>query len=383
VSELSRVTKAVRAGINTDPVFGAVVPPIQLSSTYTFSGYDERREHVYSRSSNPTRDLLGKAIAELESGYDGLITSSGTGACLVCVEALLPVGGTLLAPFDCYGGSWRLFDAKARKGHFELRLVDFTDESSWTPAIADQPSLVWLESPSNPLLRVSDIAQIAAAAKAVGATVVADNTFATPALLRPIELGADVVVHSVTKYLNGHSDLVAGAVVAATQDLHTELSWWANALGVTGSALDSYLSLRGLRTFHLRMAAAQQNAAEIADFLVQQPTVRNVYYPGLKTHPSHELATRQQSGYGAIVSFELADEAAAASFLNSTSLFCLAESLGGVESLVSHPATMTHQAVPEALREAAGITPGLIRLSIGVEDVADLITDLSQALANV
>ncbi|MDR1237717.1 MAG: cystathionine gamma-synthase [Propionibacteriaceae bacterium] len=383
MSELSRVTKAVRAGINTDPVFGAVVPPIQLSSTYTFSGYDERREHVYSRSSNPTRDLLGKAIAELESGYDGLITSSGTGACLVCVEALLPVGGTLLAPFDCYGGSWRLFDAKARKGHFELRLVDFTDESSWTPAIADQPSLVWLESPSNPLLRVSDIAQIAAAAKAVGATVVADNTFATPALLRPIELGADVVVHSVTKYLNGHSDLVAGAVVAATQDLHTELSWWANALGVTGSALDSYLSLRGLRTFHLRMAAAQQNAAEIADFLVQQPTVRNVYYPGLKTHPSHELATRQQSGYGAIVSFELADEAAAASFLNSTSLFCLAESLGGVESLVSHPATMTHQAVPEALREAAGITPGLIRLSIGVEDVADLITDLSQALANV
>jgi cystathionine gamma-synthase len=210
--------------------------------------------------------------------------------------------------------------------------------------------------------------------------VVADNTFATPALQRPIELGADVVVHSVTKYLNGHSDLVAGAVIAADERLYPELAWWANALGATGSAFDSYLSLRGLRTFHLRIAAAQRNAVQLAEFLAGHPAVRAVHYPGLPQHPDHALAARQQSGPGAIISFELADEDAAASFLNSVSLFCLAESLGGVESLVSHPATMTHQAMPEDLRAAAGITPGLIRLSVGIESAADLLADLSQAL---
>jgi cystathionine gamma-synthase len=381
VSE-SLVTRAVRAGINADSQFGAVVPPIQLSTTYAFPTLEDRGPYGYSRSENPTRELLGEAIAALEGGAGAVITASGMGAVLVAIEALMPTGQTLLAPFDCYGGTWRLFDAKARKNQFSLRLVDFSDEAAWREAIGDEPALVWLESPSNPLLRISDIKAIAAAAKEAGAIVVADNTFATPALQRPIDLGADVVVHSVTKYLNGHSDVVAGAVVGATAELHESLAWWANALGVTSGALDSYLALRGLRTFHLRIGQAQANAVEVAEFLTRQPGVEQVFYPGLESHPGHRVAAQQQAGFGAIVTFRLADDDAAAGFLNRLKLFCLAESLGGVESLACHPATMTHAAMPEELRRAAGIVPGLVRLSIGIEDIADLLADLGQALSN-
>jgi cystathionine gamma-synthase len=376
-------TKTVRAGIDTDAAHGAVVPPIHLATSFTFENLDARGAYDYSRSGNPTRDLFGAAVAELEGGAVGCVTSSGMAAISTTVSALLPPGGTLLAPFDCYGGSWRLFDALQRGGRLQLRLIDFSDLAAAQAAIADGVDLVWLETPSNPLLRIADIAAITKTAHAHGALVVADNTFASPVLQRPIESGADVVVHSATKYLNGHSDVVAGMIVAADQERGSELCWWANTLGTTGSAFDSYLALRGLRTLQLRMNAAQQGAAAVVQLLEAHPAVQKVHYPGLTSHPQHQLATRQLDGFGAIVSFELADRAAVTTLLAGLNCFCLAESLGGVESLIAHPATMTHAAMPPVAQQAAGITEGLLRLSIGIEDPADLVADLKAGLDRV
>ncbi|MFN8136870.1 MAG: PLP-dependent transferase [Propionicimonas sp.] len=371
-------TRAVRAGINIDPAHGAVVPPVFLSTTYAFSGIGRPGEYDYSRSANPTRSVLASAVAGLEGGAGGVITASGMAAVTATLLGLLPPGGTLVAAFDAYGGSWRLFDALERTGRLVLRLADFTDPRALDDlAGAD---LVWLETPSNPLLRVTDLAATCAAAHAAGARVVVDNTFASPAVQRPLEFGADVVVHSATKYLNGHSDVVAGAIVAGTREVADELAWWANTLGVTGGALDSYLALRGLRTLHLRMAAAQANAAAVADLLVSHPAVTAVHYPGLPTHPQHALATRQMDGYGAIVTFDVGTEDAVRALVDGLECFCLAESLGGVESLISHPATMTHAAMPPELRAGAGITEGMLRLSLGVEDPADLVADLRNGL---
>lgn len=376
-------TRAVRAGIETDPTHHAVTPPLYLSTSYAFTGFGERGDYDYSRSGNPTRDLFAAAVADLEGGVGGWVTASGMGAITTVLHALLPAGGTLLAPADCYGGSWRLFDALARTGRLQLRLVDFSDTEAATAAIAAGVDVVWLETPSNPLLRLADIAVLADAAHAAGALVVADNTFASPVLQRPIEWGADVVVHSATKYLNGHSDVVAGVIVAADAVVSEQLGWWANTLGVTGGAFDSFLALRGLRTLHLRVAAAQRGAQEIVELLTSHPAVAKVHYPGLVSHPQHELASRQQDGFGAIVSFELADADAVPTLVAGLETFCLAESLGGVESLISHPATMTHAAMPADLQAAAGITAGLLRLSIGVEDPADLVADLRAALDRV
>ncbi|MGB2766108.1 MAG: PLP-dependent transferase, partial [Propionicimonas sp.] len=273
-------TRAVRAGVNTDPVHGAVVPPIHLSSTYSFESFDTPREFDYSRSGNPTRSLLAQALAELEGGFGAVVTASGMAAVATCLHALLPAGGRLVAPYDCYGGSWRLFDALARRGSFDLELVELEDPAKAAAAIRDGVDLLWLETPSNPLLRISDIATLSQAAHAVGAVVVADNTFSSPVVQRPLALGADVVVHSTTKYINGHSDVVAGVIVAASQAHHAELAWWANSLGATGGAFDSYLTLRGLRTLHLRMAEAQRNAAAVVDLLRGHPAVARVHYPG-------------------------------------------------------------------------------------------------------
>lgn len=370
----------MRAGINTDTAHGAVVPPVYLSTTYAFDGFDRPGEYDYSRAGNPTRSALATAIAELEGGAGAVVTASGMAAVTVPVLALLPPGGTLLAPFDCYGGSWRLFDALERTGRLKLRLADFSDLEGASADIATGADLVWLETPSNPLLRITDLAAISSAAHAVGALVAVDNTFATPVVQRPLALGADVVVHSATKYLNGHSDVVAGAIVAADADQVTELAWWANTLGVTGGALDAYLTLRGLRTLHLRMAAAQSNAAAVVELLVAHPAVRAVHYPGLAGHPQHDLAVRQQDGFGAIVTFDVGTEAAVRALVEGLVSFCLAESLGGVESLVSHPATMTHAAMPPEVRAAAGITDGMLRLSLGVEEPADLVADLRAGL---
>ncbi|MCB0912242.1 MAG: cystathionine gamma-synthase [Propionibacteriaceae bacterium] len=372
-------TRAVRAGINTDPVHGAVVPPVYLSTTYSFPAFGEPGAYDYSRAGNPTRSVLADAIADLEGGAGGVVTASGMAAITTTVLALLPPGGTLVAPIDCYGGSWRLFDALARTGRLQLRLADLSEESTWPDALAGA-DLVWLETPSNPLLRITDIAALGAAAHAAGALVVADNTFASPVVQRPLESGADVVVHSATKYLNGHSDVVAGAIVAASAERVADLAWWANTLGATGGALDAYLALRGLRTLHLRMAAAQANAAAVVELLGSHPAVRAVHYPGLDAHPQHQLAVRQMQGFGAIVTFEVGGEAAVRALVDGLECFCLAESLGGVESLVSHPATMTHAAMPPDVQAAAGITDGMLRLSLGVEDASDLVADLRAGL---
>lgn len=384
MDEVSPVTRAVRAGIDTDPNHGAVVAPVYLSTTYTFAEFGEPRAFDYSRRGNPTRSVLADAIAGLEGGAGGVVTASGMGAITAVIHATLAPGDVLVAPHDCYGGSWRLFDAMARRGLFELRLVDLTTPDGLAEAVAAKPAVLWVETPSNPLLRVTDIAAAVAVARSVGARVVVDNTFCSPVLQRPLELGADVVVHSSTKYLNGHSDVVAGAVVAADPALAEELVWWANCLGVTGGAFDSYLNLRGLRTLHLRMERHNANAAAVVDLLAGHPAVARVLYPGLASHPGHAVAAGQQSGFGGIVSLDLHGGAAAArTLMESVALFCPAESLGGVESLINHPATMTHASMPPEVQQAAGITAGLVRLSVGIEDTDDLVADLRQGLDRI
>ena len=380
--EPSPITRAVRAGIDTDLTHGAVVPPVYLSTTYTFAEFGVPRPFDYARRGNPTRSALADGIAALEGGAGAVVTASGMGAITTVISALLSPDAVLVAPHDCYGGSWRLFDALARKGNFELVLADLTD-----PAVAEQvirtrrPTVLWVESPSNPLLRISDIAALAALGHEVGATVVVDNTFCTPLGQRPLDLGADLVVHSATKYLAGHSDVVAGAVVAADETVAEEMAWWANCLGVTGGAFDSYLAMRGVRTLHARMAIHESNGAAVVDLLGAHPAVEVVHHPSLPSHPGHELARTQQRLFGGIVTFELHGGLGAANtFLENLTLFCPAESLGGTESLVSHPGTMTHASMPPDVQLAAGITPGMIRLSVGIEDIADLLADLTHAL---
>jgi cystathionine gamma-synthase len=377
----SLATRAVRAGIDTDPTHGAVAPPLFLSANFSFDGFEGKRRYDYTRSGNPTRDQLGDALASLEGGAGGIVTSTGMGAITLVLHALLEPGDRLLVPHDCYGGSWRLFNALAAKGAFELESCDFTDPEALAAAIGKRPSLVWIETPSNPLLRITDLQQVIGAAHGVGALVAADNTFLSPALQRPIEQGADIVVHSTTKYINGHSDVVGGAAIARDPALHEQLGWWANALGLTGSPFDSYLTLRGLRTLDARVRIQQANCAALAELLAADPAVAAVHYPGLASHPGHDVAARQQDGFGAMLSFELhGGEQGARAFAEALGCFTLAESLGGVESLVAHPATMTHAAMSEEARARAGITPGLLRLSVGIEDLADLTADIRTGL---
>ena len=380
---LSRLTRGIRTGIGTDPAEGAIVPPLYLSSNFSFAEFGTPRRYDYTRSGNPTRDLLGEALATLEGGFGGVITSTGMSAITLCVNALLCPGQTIVVPHDCYGGSWRLFDTLAARGQFNVVTVDFGDEEAVALALGADPApaVVWLETPSNPLLRVTDINAVSKAAHAVGAIVVADNTFLSPILQRPIELGADVVVHSTTKYINGHSDVVGGAVIAATEELHTLLAFWSNTLGLTGSPFDSYLTLRGLRTLHTRIRAHQENTECIVAAIADHPALAAVHYPGLVDHPGHELAAAQQDGFGAMLSIELAGgEPAVRAFVDGLRVFCLAESLGGTESLIAHPATMTHASMSPEARTAAGIGDGLLRLSIGIEAAEDLIADLNDAL---
>jgi cystathionine gamma-synthase len=376
-------TRAVRAGIDRDTAFGAVTPPLVLSSNFSFAGFNEKRTYDYTRSGNPTRDLLGEALAELEGGAGGTITATGMGAITLVLNALLQPGDVLVVPHDCYGGSWRLFNALAKKGAFELLTCNLTDPQAVAAALARGPRLVWIETPSNPLLRITDLRLVIEAAHAAGALAVADNTFLSPALQRPIaDFGADVVVHSTTKYINGHSDVVGGAAVAKDADVHAQLAWWANALGLTGSPFDSFLTLRGLRTLDARLRVHQENTQALVALLDGHPAVRSVHYPGLPSHPGHALAARQQHGFGAMLSLELeGGEEAVRAFLEGLRYFTLAESLGGVESLVAHPATMTHAAMSAEARAAAGISDGLLRLSVGIEHIDDLLADLSDALA--
>ena len=375
-----QATIAVRSGLNDDQQYGCVVPPIHLSSTYNFTDFNQPRAHDYSRRGNPTRDVVQRALAELEGGAGAVMTNTGMSAIhLVCTLFLKP-GDLLVAPHDCYGGSYRLFDSQSKRGAYRVKFVDQGDAEALQAALAEQPKLVLVESPSNPLLRVVDIAAICQAARAAGAVSVVDNTFLSPALQNPLALGADLVVHSCTKYLNGHSDVVAGAVIAKDAAVATELAWWANNIGVTGSAFDSYLLLRGMRTLGPRMAAAQRNALAIVDYLQQQPLVKKLYHPSLPQNPGHQHAVRQQRGFGAMLSFELdGDEQRLRRFLKALELFTLAESLGGVESLISHTATMTHAGMSAEARAAAGISDTLLRVSVGIEDHEDLIADLDNA----
>ena len=375
-------TAAVRAGIDRDTAYGAVTPPIVLSSNFSFAGFAQKREYDYTRSGNPTRDLLADALAELEGGAGAVITATGMGAITLVLNALLEPGDRLVVPHDAYGGSWRLFNALAKKGHFELITADLTDPRSLADALAQSPKLVLIETPSNPLLRITDLRFVIDAAHKAGARTVVDNTFLSPALQTPIAFGADVVLHSTTKYINGHSDVVGGAVIARDADTHQQLVWWANALGLTGSPFDSFLTLRGLRTLDARLRAHQENATAIAALLDAHPVVSKVYFPGLATHPGHAVAARQQKGFGAMLSLELeGGEGAVRAFVEGLRYFTLAESLGGVESLVAHPATMTHAAMTPEARAKAGISDGLLRLSVGIEATDDLLADITAALA--
>jgi cystathionine gamma-synthase len=378
--DFTQKTRTVRAALETDTQHGAVVPPLHLTSTFAFSGYGEKREYDYSRSGNPTRDALGSALAELEGGAGAVVTSSGMAAVALVTQLFRP-DQLAVVPHDCYGGTYRLFNALDTRGALQVRFVDYHAAGQLEQALSGRPALVWIETPSNPLLRIVDIAAVARKAKAAGALVVADNTFLSPVWQQPLALGADVVVHSTTKYLNGHSDVVGGAVIAARSETHDLLKWWGNCIGVTGAPFDSFMTLRGLRTLHARMRAHGENAARVADTLSRHPAVAKVYYPGLPGHPGHDVARAQQQGFGAMVSFELAGSLEnAKAFLHGVHLFSLAESLGGVESLVAHPASMTHAAMDEAARVRAGITDTLVRLSIGIEDGEDLIRDLSAGL---
>ena len=376
-----RATRAVRAGVESDAAHGAVMPPLHLAANYTFAALGNKRRYDYGRSANPTRDLLGEALADLENGTTGIVTSSGMSAIALALQ-LVPTGRLVVAPHDCYGGTYRLLHALARREHFRVAFVDQRDPQAVAAAFAAAPHLVWIETPSNPLLRIADIRTLATQAHARGALVAVDNTFLSPLLQQPLGLGADLVVHSTTKYLNGHSDVVGGAVVAKDRAVGDELAWWGNALGVTGAPFDAWLTLRGLRTLHVRMRQHEANAQAVAEMLTVHPAVAAVHYPGLASHPGHALAARQQSGFGGMLSFELRDGLPAVERLTSRlRCFSLAESLGGVESLVAHPATMTHAAMEAQARRRAGIGDGLVRLSIGIEAVEDLLADLRGALA--
>ncbi|TMO46092.1 O-succinylhomoserine (thiol)-lyase [Pseudoalteromonas sp. S4389] len=378
MSEKNKATIAVRHGIEADKHHGAVVPPLYLSTTYSFADFDTKRQYDYGRSGNPNRDILAETLAKLEGGARGIITATGMSAVHLATQ-LLNSDDTLVIPHDCYGGSYRLFTSLEKRGLLKLKVLDLTKSENHQEILSIKPKLIWIETPSNPILRLTDIKAITSIAKQCGALVAADNTFLSPALQNPIEFGVDIVVHSTTKYINGHSDVVGGAVIAATQELGDELAWWANNIGITGAPFDSYLTLRGLRTLNVRLKQHQENAFAIAEYLENSPYVSQVYYPGLASHPQHELAKAQQRGFGGMVSFDIkGDINDAAAFLTSLKDFSLAESLGGVESLICHPATMTHAGMEPKARLEAGVGDTLIRISVGIEDVKDLIADLDR-----
>ena len=384
IMKYQKITDTVRAGVDTDGQHGAVMPPVYLSTNYSFEGLEGKREYDYSRSGNPTRDVLAKAITRLEGGNGAVVTNTGMSA-VVLVTQLLGPGDTIIAPHNCYGGCYRAFSSLSDAGRFKTEFVDFTDtEVVRRACLRHRPKIIWVETPSNPLLRITNIRAMATIARECGALLVVDNTFLTPLLQKPLSLGADIVVHSTTKYINGHSDVVGGAVVAKTPALVEELAWWANCIGSTASPWDCSQTMRGLRTLHARMRCHEENAHAIARVLDAHTAVRRVHYPGLTTHPDHHLAQAQQTGFGAIISFELdGGEAAVRAFLDGLALFTLAESLGGVESLICHPGSMTHAAMTEEARREAGIESNLLRLSVGIEHVADLISDVSAGLERV
>lgn len=374
-------TIAVRTGIESDTQHHAVVPPIYLSTNYGFPSFGDVPKYDYTRSGNPNRGLLETALFELESGKGAVVTNCGTSALNLWVSAFLGPDDLIIAPHDCYGGTYRLFNTRARKGDFKVEFVDQSNEEAFAAALAKQPKLILLETPSNPLVRVVDIAKVCAQAKEVGALVGVDNTFLTPIFQKPVELGADFVIHSTTKYINGHSDVIGGVVITKSEEHAEELAWWGNCIGATGTPFDSYMTLRGIRTLGARMRVHEESSQQILQFLQTQSRVKTIYHPSLPEHPGHEIAKRQQSGFGSMLSFEFnGSMEELKTFVSGLKLFSLAESLGGVESLICHPATMTHRAMGEEALAEAGVSHFLLRLSVGLEDAEDLIADLQQAL---
>ncbi|WP_306252477.1 cystathionine gamma-synthase [Parvularcula sp. IMCC14364] len=372
-------TIATTAGVAQDETHHSVAPALHLSATYGWKDPCQKPGFDYSRSGNPTRQHLEQALADLEGAARGVVTATGMAAVDLPFNLVNP-GELVLAPHDCYGGTYRLLSARAKRGHFRLQFVDQTNEQALLEAFAQKPKLVLIETPSNPLLRVSDIARIVALARSAGTITVADNTFLSPALQNPLHLGCDIVVHSTTKYINGHSDVVGGAVLSRDAALGEELAWWANCTGVTGAPFDSYLTLRGLRTLFVRLQQQENTAHSIAATLADDSRVSQVFYPGLKNDPGHEIASKQQKGFGAMLSVEFAEQVDTLALLRSLNVFTIAESLGGFESLVCTPATMTHASMDEAAQKAAGISKRLVRFSVGLEHEADLLADLNQSL---
>jgi cystathionine gamma-lyase len=379
---LALATLAIHGGQSPDPSTGAVMPPIYATSTYAQSSPGEHQGFAYSRTHNPTRFAYERCVASMEGGTRGFAFASGMAASSTVIE-LLDAGSHVVAMDDIYGGSFRLFErVRRRTAGLDFSFVDLTDLAAFEAAITPATRMVWIETPTNPMLKIVDIAAVAAIAKRHGLIVVVDNTFASPMLQRPLELGADLVLHSATKYLNGHSDMVGGMVVVGDNaELAEQMAFLQNSVGGVQGPFDSFLALRGLKTLPLRMKAHCANALALAQWLEKHPAVDKVIYPGLASHPQHDLATRQMGGYGGIVSIVLKGGFEAAKrFCEKTELFTLAESLGGVESLVNHPAVMTHASIPVARREQLGISDALVRLSVGVEDLGDLQLDLERAL---
>jgi len=374
-------TLAIHAGQRPDPVTGAVMTPVYLTSTYAQSAPGEHKGYEYSRTQNLTRHALQDCLAALEGASHGLAFASGLAATDAILH-LLDAGDHVVYSDDVYGGTFRLFDKVFRRHGLTFTPVDACDPANVERAMTPRTRLVWLESPTNPMLKIADLAAIATLARARGATSVVDNTFATPFFQRPLELGIDVVCHSTTKYLNGHSDVVGGAVLTSDAGLHQRIQFLQNAVGGVPSPMDSFLVMRGLKTLHVRMERHQENAFRVARFLEGHAQVEKVTYPGLPSHPQHELARRQMSGFGGMLTFVLQGGLPAArAFLSSLQVFALAESLGGVESLIEHPAIMTHASVPPATRAALGIDDGLIRVSVGIESAEDLLEDLERGFA--
>lgn len=381
LEHLHFATRCVHGGVYKDPLYNSVVTPIYPSSTFYFEGPRQTSGYDYTRTKNPTRDALEENLASLEGGVGATAVATGMAAITTALH-LLPAGAHVIAGNDIYGGTYRLFANVLPARGLRFSFVDMGDLHAVAAAFEPDTAMVWLETPSNPLLRLTDISAVCDLARGRGVLSCADNTFLSPYLQRPLELGADLVVHSTTKYLNGHSDVVGGAIVSGTRELAEKVAATANALGTTCSPFDAWLVLRGVKTLPLRMQAHEKNAAALAQFLTAQPQVERVYYPGLPTHPEHALARRQQRGFGAMLSFDLkGGEDAVFRLVKRLKLYAFAESLGGVESLIEHPASMSHAAMSADAQRAAGIGPGLVRVSVGIEDSQDLVADMAQGLA--
>ena len=376
-------TRAIHAGQDPDPVTGATITPIYQTSTYTQIGIGEHRGYEYSRTGNPTRAALEACLASLENAKYGLAFGSGMAATTAVLSMLKP-GDQIVAGDDLYGGTYRMFERVVRQMGIEIRYVPAHDVAAYRSSVTERTKVIWVETPTNPLLNLVDIEAVAAVAHSARVRLVVDNTFATPYLQQPLEMGAHIVVHSTTKYINGHSDVVGGAVLTSDEEAYNAIKFYQNAAGGVPSPFDSWLVLRGVKTLAVRMRQHCENARLIAHHLQEHPFVAKVYYPGLDSHPQHELAARQMRDFGGMVSFAFKGSAEDVDlFVRNLHVFALAESLGGVESLCCHPATMTHASIPAEVRTQRGVTDTLLRLSVGIEDAVDLIADLDQALDSV